>query len=149
MNLDENQKKEVAAWIEQGLKLAEVQKLLETKFGLRPTYLEVRLLMNDLKLQPKDPTPPPAKVEPAVALSAVAPAAAALGKVSVSLDTVTAPGSMVSGKVTFSDGKSAAWFMDQTGRLTLAAAEKGYRPTPADVEAFQLELQRELQGLGF
>ena len=40
MNLDETQKKKVAAWIDEGLKLAEIQKRLETEFGLRVTYLD-------------------------------------------------------------------------------------------------------------
>ncbi len=42
MNLDETQRKKVAAWIEEGLKLADIQKRLETEFGFRVTYLEVR-----------------------------------------------------------------------------------------------------------
>jgi hypothetical protein len=60
MNLDETQRKQVAAWIEEGLKLAEIQKRIETQWGIRPTYLDVRLLVDDLKLVPKDPPPPPA-----------------------------------------------------------------------------------------
>jgi transposase len=59
MNLNETQRQRVAAWINEGLKLAEIQKRLETEFGLRVTYLDVRLLVDDLKLKPKDPPPPP------------------------------------------------------------------------------------------
>jgi len=56
---------------------------------------------------------------------------------------------LVSGKVTFSDGQNAEWSLDQTGRLALAAAQQGYRPSQADVQAFQRALQSELAKMGF
>ena len=70
------------------------------------------------------------------------------GNVSVTIDTITRPGSMVSGKVTFSDKKTADWYLDQYGRLGMAAAEKGYRPSQMDVVAFQTELQSQLAKMG-
>jgi hypothetical protein len=150
MNLDETQRKKVAAWIEEGLKLSDIQKRLETEFGLRVTYLDVRLLVDDLKLKPKDPAPPPKAPEPAGAESPLAPgpAGAPVGKVNVSVDQLARPGAMVSGKVTFSDGKSAEWILDQTGRLGLVPGEKGYKPPAADLQEFQIALQAELQKLG-
>ena len=159
MKLDEKQRQQVAAWIEEGLKLSDIQNRLEKEMGLRMTYLDVRFLVDDLKLQPKDPpepapqktvAPEPAPVEaesPEVAL-AEEPLPTG-GNVSVSVDQVARPGAMISGKVTFSDGKNAEWFLDQTGRLGVTAAEKGYKPSPADVQAFQMELQRQLQKLGY
>ena len=57
MKLDDAQKKTVIGWIEQGLKLAEIQKKLGTEMGLNPTYMEVRFLVDDLKVIPKDPEP--------------------------------------------------------------------------------------------
>lgn len=148
MNLDETQKKKVAAWIEEGLKLADIQKRLETEFGLRVTYLDVRLLVDDLKLKPKDPTPPPKPKEPAESTPAMAPAEAGLGRVTVSVDQLARPGALVSGKVTFSDGKSAEWILDQTGRLGVVPGEKGYKPSAPDLQEFQMALQMELQKLG-
>jgi hypothetical protein len=151
MNLDDTQRKKVAAWIDEGLKLADIQKRLETEFGLRVTYLEVRLLVDDLKLKPKDPVPPPQPVTPPPALTvdpAPAPDAPGFGNVNVTVDQLTRPGALVSGKVKFSDGKTADWFLDQSGRLGLAPAEKGYKPSPADVQDFQTALQTELQKLG-
>ena len=59
MNLDDTQKRTVAKWIEAGEKLADIQKRIDAEFGLRLTYMEVRFLVDDLKLMPKDPTPPP------------------------------------------------------------------------------------------
>jgi hypothetical protein len=152
MNLDEKQRQAVTKWINDGLKLSEIQKRLESDFGLRVTYLDVRLMIDDLKLKPKDPPPPP---KPAAAAAPGAPAAnfgaapPPASGVSVTVDQLTKPGSLVSGKVKFSDGKSADWFLDQTGRLGLAPAEKGYKPPPADLQEFQIALQGELQKLGY
>lgn len=156
MNLDESQSKKVAEWINEGLKLAEIQKRLESEFGLRLTYLDVRLLVDDLKLKPKDPPPPPSPILPAPSGVPPAPATAAspepeepvFGNVSVTVDQLTRAGSLVSGKVKFSDGKTAEWFLDQTGRLGVAPQEKGYKPSAADVQDFQIALQNELQKLG-
>jgi hypothetical protein len=64
------------------------------------------------------------------------------------MDTITKPHALVSGKVTFSDGETAEWMLDQTGRLGLNPGKAGYRPSQADVVAFQDELQRVVQGLG-
>ncbi len=155
MKLDETQSKKVAAWIEEGLKLADIQKRLESELGLRMTYLDVRFLVDDLKLKPKDLTPPPAPAVPAAPAPGATDAAAIpetagqpAGRVSVSVDQITRPGAMVSGKVKFSDGISADWFLDQTGRLGLAGVDKTYKPTQEDVQEFQLQLQVELQKLG-
>ncbi len=157
MNLDETQRKKVAGWIEEGLKLAEIQKRLESEFGLRLTYLDVRLLVDDLKLKPKDPPPPPSPIiaaPPAGTGSKGAPEKAAepeepaFGNVSVTVDQLTRPGALVSGKVKFSDGKTADWFLDQAGRLGVAPQDKGYKPSAADVQDFQIALQSELQKLG-
>jgi len=150
MNLDESQKAKVAAWINEGLKLAEIQKRLETEFGLRPTYMEVRFLIDDLKLMPKDPEPPaPSAVTPSAPLAQPSPAAAGVGRVSVEVDKIPRPGALVNGSVTFSDGQTAAWYLDQTGRLGLTPAQADYKPAAEDVKAFQSELQTQLQKMGF
>jgi hypothetical protein len=148
MNLDDAQRQKVAAWIDEGLKLADIQKRLENDLGLRMTYLEVRLLVDDLKLKPKDP-PPPAKAAPKPDDALLPPPPApGTGKVSVTVDQLARPGAMVSGKVKFSDGKTADWILDQAGRLGLVPTEKGYKPPTADVQEFQIALQQELQKLG-
>jgi hypothetical protein len=146
MNLDDAQRLKVAAWINEGLKLAEIQKRLETEMGLRMTYLEVRLLVDDLKLKPKDPPPPPRPA--AKPADPFPPLPAAPGKVSVTVDQLARPGALVSGKVKFSDGKTAEWILDQAGRLGLVPSDKGYKPPAADVQEFQVALQQELQKLG-
>lgn len=157
MNLNEAQQKTVATWITEGLKLSEIQNRLAAEFGLRVTYMEVRLLVDDLKLKPKDPEPakPPAAPAPPAAAAlpaadaALPPTDAVAGTVSVSVDQLARPGSIVSGKVTFSDGMSADWYLDQTGRLGVVAKQPGYKPSAADVQQFQAALEREMAKLGF
>jgi len=109
----------------------------------------VRLLVDDLKLTPKDPTPPPPP-PPTAAKTADNPPPPNLpaGKVRITLDQITRAGAMISGKVKFSDDKSADWYLDQMGRLGLAPAEKGYKPSPADLQDFQIALQAELERMG-
>jgi hypothetical protein len=104
------------------------------------------LLVDDLKLKPKDP-PPPVKPAPKPE-DALSPPPPAPGKVSVTVDQLARPGAMVSGKVKFSDGKTAEWILDQAGRLGLVPGEKGYKPPAADLQEFQVALQQELQKLG-
>src|ERR1700685_3648192 len=117
MNLDDTQRQKVATWINEGLKLADIQKRLESELGLRLTYLEVRFLVDDLKLKPKDPPPPPKTV--AKPEDTLAPLPSASARVNVTVDQLARPGALVSGKVKFSDGKSADWVLDQAGRLGL------------------------------
>ena len=150
MQLDETQKQKVAQWINEGQKLSEIQKRLEKELGLHLTYLEVRFLVDDLKLKPKDPEPPAQPKEPAPEQPAE-PAAeepGVLGSVKVSVDQIARPGALVSGKVTFSDGKGAEWFLDQTGRLGIVPPEKGYKPSQEDLQEFNIQLQNEFQKLG-
>ena len=157
MNLDEAQRNKVAAWIADGAKLSDIQTRLASELGLRFTYMEVRLLVDDLKLTPKDPEPPKvaapvADVTKPAAAKSVLPAAEATpvaGKVSVSLDQLTRPGAIASGKVNFSDGQTADWYLDQTGRLGVVPKQTGYKPSAADVQQFQTALQGELARMGF
>jgi hypothetical protein len=159
MQLNEAQQKAVAAWIAEGAKLSEIQNRLAAEFSLRLTYMEVRLLVDDLKLKPKDPEPPkpaaPAPQPPPPTAAAPAgldddlPPAAGSGSVSVTVDQLTRPGAIVSGKVTFSDGMSADWYLDQTGRLGLVAKQPGYKPSVPDVQQFQMALEREMAKLGY
>lgn len=162
MKLDDTQRQAVAKWIADGAKLSEIQNRLAAEFGIKLTYMEARFLVDDLKLTPKDPEPPkvaapppaaekPLKTEPVPAgeipgADEVLPPA---GKVSVTVDQITRPGAIISGKVTFSDSQTADWYLDQTGRLGVVPKQQGYKPSAADVQDFQLALQREVAKLGY
>jgi hypothetical protein len=173
MNLDENQKLQVAKWLDAGLKLSEVQRKLGEEFGLHPTYMEVKFLVSDLDLKPRDPEPEKPAQPPAPAGSAGRPADEFAGDlpaedlpdqapgladdpppggatgVKVAVDQLARPGAMISGKVTFANGKTCEWMLDQLGRLGVVPAEDGFKPAAADLQEFQIALQGELQKLGF
>jgi len=156
MNLNETQRLTVAGWVAGGSKISEVQNRLAAELGVRLTYMEVRLLVDDLKLKLKDPeVPPPAAPATTPNLPVASPAAptaplppAAAGTVSLSLDQITRPGALVSGKVTFSDGMNADWYLDQSGRMGVVPQQQGYKPSAVDVQQFQLALEREMTKLG-
>lgn len=164
-SLSSDQKSLIARWAAEGATLNTIQARLKEECGISLTYLEARMLMVDLGIKladkPKEPEPaPPPAAAPATdesagaealgdafddepaADSAVSVSGGAAGKVTVTVDELAAPGTMVSGKVTFSDGKTASWYLDQMGRLGLRAAEPGYQPPPADIPAFQEQLHR-------
>jgi len=154
MNLTEEQRQRVTAWIVQGAKLSEIQNRLLAEFGVKLTYMETRFLVDDLKLTPKDPEPPKTGPVAADAKKTIeekkSPAdAPKTGAVSVSVDQIARPGAVVSGKVTFSDGQKADWYLDQMGRLGVVPAQQGYKPAAADVQQFQAALQNELARMGF
>jgi hypothetical protein len=164
MNLSDEQRQAVAKWISEGAKLSEIQNRLAAEFGVKLTYMEARFLVDDLKLTPRDPEPPKVVAPPVVAAPALTTKPVSAdeadeipapneklggGKVSVGVDQIARPGTVVSGKVTFSDGQTADWYLDQTGRLGVVPAQQGYKPSAADVQEFQLALQQEVAKLGY
>ena len=72
-------------------------------------------------------------------------------KVTVSVDKATLiPGAVASGSVTFSDGVTGQWVVDQYGRPGFTKiSQPGYRPSPADAQGFMQELSRALQQRGY
>lgn len=174
--LTEEQKKTVAQWTAEGASLNEVQDRLKREFDITLTYLDARLLLMELglKIQEKAKQEEP-KPEPPAAPAPLPGAESGDGEYSdelteaeaellqdeplsdeggastltVSLDAITVPGTMVSGKVTFSDGKTGGWYVDQFGRLGLQPPEPGYQPPPTDIPAFQRELDRLLRQRGY
>jgi hypothetical protein len=73
------------------------------------------------------------------------------GNVTVAVDKVTLiPGAIASGTVTFSDGVTGKWVVDQYGRPGFTEiSQPGYRPNPEDAQAFMQELGMALQQRGF
>lgn len=73
------------------------------------------------------------------------------GNVTVAVDKVTLiPGALASGTVTFSDGVTGKWIVDQYGRPGFTeVSQPGYRPSPGDAQSFMQELSRALQQRGF
>ncbi len=159
MDLTDEQKQAVEKWVDEGCGLAEIQKRFSDEFGISATYMDVRFLLIDLGLEVKEKEPA-GPAEPAVApelkeTPAGQPGAADLAGgagtsgVSVTVDKVTKPGSVVSGDVVFSDGVRGSWSLDQMGRLAISAEREGYNPSQEDLASFQEELKQELQRRGF
>ncbi len=174
MQLTDEQKAKVRQWVAEGCGLSEIQKRLRDECGLTLTFMDVRFLVLDLGIALKEKEPPkplrdlklekpPAKETALPDEDAALPEeeeplegeALAPGegpppgtKVTVEIDRVLKPGALVSGSVRFSDGTSASWALDQFGRLGLNVGQKGYRPSPADLQAFQQELTRLIQSRG-
>ena len=157
MNLDEVQRKKVSAWIAEGLKLSEIQSRLAKESSIALTYMEVRLLVDDLKLVPKDAERPKATASTGLQAPAAPPTPAsqpagspkAPRGVAVTVDQLARPGALVSGKVTFSDGQSCDWYLDQNGRLGVVPKQAGYKPPAGDMPQFQTALENELARIGF
>lgn len=167
--LNDTQKAAVRSWLQEGLQLAEIQKRLAAEFEVRLTYMELKLLVSELAVLPKDLEQPKAVELPAAPAAGAAGAPAASpppparplppppapapppggARVSVAVDQIARPGALASGTVRFSDGKQGGWYLDETGRLGLVAPEPGYRPPAADVQEFQVALERELAKIGF
>ena len=82
MILTDVQRAKVAEWINAGAKMSEIQNRLLSELGLKLTYMEVRFLVDDLKLTPKDPEPP----------KVVAPPPEPAKKAGAPLDPAAAPG---------------------------------------------------------
>lgn len=168
---NDDQKRAIGKWLEEGAKLSEVQKRIEKEYGAVMTYMEVKLLVSEINVLPKDAPEPVASKLTAAGAPAPAPEAATRGAapgpagktpaaapaeqkpapagVQVAVDQLAIPGTMVSGTVTFSDGQSANWYMDQMGRLGLKPKQAGYRPPAGDVQQFQVALEAELARLGY
>jgi len=79
------------------------------------------------------------------------PAPAGPSSVTVVVDKVTLiPGAIAGGSVTFSDGVTGKWVIDQQYRPGFTEiSQPGYRPSPADAQSFMQELGRAMQARGF
>lgn len=163
MELNDAQKQAVAKWLAEKKGIGEIQKLLAEQFSLSLTYMDVRLLLVDLNLQVKDKEIPkhtsadlaapagPGKGKPATPDAFAMPGepeTAGVG-VSISVDQIIKPGAIASGSVTFRNGVTASWALDDFGRLAIDAGRKGHRPSQEELQEFQLKLSQELQRRGF
>jgi len=171
MQLTDEQKQAVAGWFAAGASLDEIQKRLRSDFDVHLTYLDVRLLVAELPqpVEPEPPAPPepvadevppedlppadeepPPGTEPCEALPPEEAAEDAVkSTLEITVDTLTIPGTMASGEVTFSDGQKGKWYLDQMGRLGLGGdLPPGYRPAPADAALFQARLVEALRAKG-
>lgn len=167
-NLNPQQRQLVEQWAAEGASLNQIQDRLRTECSITLTYMETRLLSMELgvKIQdkPREAPPPPPEEKPAAPAADVAaedefaeaPATddsdatpPGSGELKVTVDEIPPAGALISGKATFSDGNTIQWFMDQMGRFGMRGPTPGYQPPPADIPAFQRELDTLLSVRGF
>lgn len=157
--LSEDQVALIRQWAADGAQLADIQKRLEGDMELRLSYMETRFLVLDLGVEIRNLAQEEAEANQTDEeelieeenqstnsdelteddLEILPPADG--GKVKVSVDDIARPGLMASGRVTFGDGQQGMWYVDEMGRLGIDPEVEGYRPSEADILAFQRELQ--------
>jgi hypothetical protein len=125
----------------EGASMSDLQRHLKEDFGHTLTYMDTRFLILDLGIELIEETKAEDKKEEVKPVPT--------GVVNVTMDTLTLPGAMVSGKVTFSDGETAVWMLDQTGRPGLDPDTPGYRPSQEDVMEFQVQLRALIEKSGY
>jgi len=126
----------------EGATMSDLQRHLKEEFGISITYMDTRFLILDLGIELLEEKKEEPKKEEEK------PAPVPTGEVTVTMDTLTLPGSLVSGKVTFSDGETGIWMFDQNGRLGFDPDTPGYRPSQDDSTEFQIQLRALIQKSG-
>ena len=161
MELTDAQKAAITQWIQEGRSLANVQRSLREDFEISMTYMDVRFLVDDLDIAvfEEEPEAPELSEVPEVASgedTTTEPTEAELvddvsnGAVTVDVDAIPRPGSLVNGTVVFSDGVSLGWQLSAAGQLGLIPGDDPeYRPNPEDVQSFQSQLEEVLRKKGF
>jgi hypothetical protein len=145
--LTDEQKNAIREWAADGATMSDLQRRITEEFGHRITYMDTRFVILDLGItlkqepQPEEKKDPDPSVIDGVEMSDLS----AINGVTVSRDEITIPGTMFSGKVYFSDGQRAFWYVDDTGRLGLDPDTTGYRPSEDDIKVFQAELKKLLR----
>ncbi|HVM61935.1 MAG TPA: hypothetical protein VMV72_13820 [Verrucomicrobiae bacterium] len=161
---NEERKPIVAGLLAKGQTLSQIQDFLHREKNDPITYMELRLLLSEMP----DAKLPEKEVRKTVLPSAAVPPAGASAKatsrdappsssaretptaarLSISVDQVPAPGSMLSGYARFSSGAKGHWFLDEMGRLGIEPELGSGKPTQADMQEFSNELRRLLQQTG-
>jgi hypothetical protein len=161
MELTDAQKAAITQWIQEGRSLADVQRSLREDFEISITYMDVRFLVDDLDIAvfEEEPEAPALSEAPEVESgedTTNEPTEAELvddvsnGAVTVDVDAIPRPGSLVNGTVVFSDGVSLGWQLSAAGQLGLIPGDDPeYRPSPEDVQSFQSQLEEVLRKKGF
>lgn len=139
--LTPEQKDALKQWAAGGATMSDLQRHLKDDFGHSLTYMDTRFLILDLGIElVETPKAEPKKEEK--------PAPVPTGVVTTTMDSLTLPGALVSGKVSFSDGETAIWMLDQTGRPSMDPDTSGYRPSQEDILEFQKQLRDLIQKSG-
>ncbi|MGZ0657652.1 hypothetical protein ACWPKS_18820 [Coraliomargarita sp. W4R72] len=150
MELTDAQKASVTQWIQEGRSLADVQRSLRDDFEIPMTYLDVRFLVDDLDIEVVEEEEEVVEDAETETTEPELVDEGGAGAVTVDVDAIMRPGSLVSGTVIFSDGISLGWQLSAAGQLGLIPGDDPeYRPSPEDVQSFQAQLEEVLRKKGF
>lgn len=139
-------KKFMAAEIAAGKSLSDIQTLLNEKFGVRLTYMDVRIMASELEnidWTSRDPVKPADPVEDVTKVPVQKKDAAGNGTTVVEVNQVVRAGALAEGTVQFGSGASGTWIVDQMGRLGFDKLNG--EPTEKDIQEFQVELRKVLR----
>ncbi len=139
-------KKFMAAEIAAGKSLSDIQTLLNEKFGVRLTYMDVRIMASELDnidWTSRDPVKPADPVEDVTKVPVQKKDAAGNGTTVVEVNQVVRAGALAEGTVQFGSGASGTWIVDQMGRLGFDKLNG--EPTEKDIQEFQVELRKVLR----
>jgi len=128
--------------IQAGATLSQIQTQLTQALAKPITYMEARFILDDLGLSliEKEVHHTPI-LNSSPDQTGNDPAHCASSSVTVDVDPVQRLGTLASGRVTFKDGQSASWQIDEYGRLGIIPSQAGYRPSTEDMVEFQKRLQ--------
>jgi hypothetical protein len=140
--LTQDQKDAITRWAAEGANLSQLQRRLKDEYGISISYMDARFMILDLGIELQEKQKEAEKVPEEKAPPVPT------GTVTVTMDHIALPGSLVSGKVTFSDGESGIWMLDQNGRPGLDPDTPGYRPSQQDILEFQTQLRDLIQKSG-
>ncbi len=150
-------KKFMAEKLAEKLSLSEIQRLVNEQFSCKLTYMDIRILASDLdnidwnamdphaaeraKAEAKAKAKENGESLPGEDGAQAEDTAPGGGATVVELNKLARPGMALSGTVKFASGSTADWYVDNLGRLGLENLS-GSKPTPEDIESFQIELER-------
>jgi hypothetical protein len=140
-DLTPDQVEAIKSWATAGDQLPDIQGKLLAEYSLNATYMDTRFLILDLGIELESEEEAEETESAETPASPLDPAAPAGGAVTVELDELTRPGAMVSGRIVFSDGEKAVWFIDQTGRPGLETDTPEYQPVEEDLIEFEKQLR--------
>lgn len=149
-DLNREQKEALVSWLKDGLTLSKLQKKMVASFSLHITYMELRLLLDDLNIDLKEyeVEKPSQKTSSHNSLESIGQNSSS--GVSVYVEKIARPGALISGTVTFSDEKSIEWQLDSIGQLGLISADQEYQPPGDDMPIFEEKIKeaiRNVQGM--
>jgi len=146
IDLTPSQLESLKTWTASGDSISDIQKKLQSEFGLNLTFIDTRFLLDDLELTIQTKEVEKEKSKDDTLDITKQKSSEPIQGVKVEVSPIQEPGFMASGSVTFTDGIEARWYLNNSGQLELKGPSREYRPPKEDVEDFQRKLYELLQG---